>query len=396
MSCGGGKATYSALGGGGRTSGGNEATRILDNVESKVCDYCGDTSTEDIAAPVDLITEAVAGAVNSNFADPSEAGVPYESAEGGYQGSVFDTDEALRRLPFDAHDELFEEISNALTNDLWAAAPGGHWLGSAHHTELRDAWEEFVVRVKHESRYFFSESSRFLVPDVSGFVGPDIFETLADLARGSLVKAIPVGTQFFRVRQASGQADWTPDALSMGAPPPYLASGGRMNPAGISYLYLAFEEQTAIAEIFRGPPANIAIARFKASRALSILDLIRLPELPSIFDSDHRYNREGVLFLEAFVDAISKPVTKDGREHIEFVPSQIVTEYFRLVFAPTEEVKISRLDWIAYPSAIRPGGRNLVLFPTSIRSDHEFEQVAFEHSWGIEVKNWADANLAIR
>ncbi|MBI3775435.1 MAG: RES domain-containing protein [Gammaproteobacteria bacterium] len=369
---------------------------IRDNAESNACDYCGATVQQNIAAPIDVITEAVARAVHANFADPAEAGVPYESAEGGYQGMTFDTDEALRRLPFDAQDNLFEAISDAFTNDLWTSAPGGHWLGSARHDVLRDAWEHFVLTVKHESRYFFGAPNRFVAPELREFSEPDIFETLADLVRESLIQTVPAGTSFFRTRYWPDPPDWAPDVANMGAPPTELASAGRMNPAGISYLYLAFEEPTAIAEIFRGPPAKLAIAHFKATRELTLLDLNTLPDRSSVFDDDLRHEREAVLFIEGFAEAISRPVTRDGSEHIDYVPSQVVSEYFRLIFALGGEGNGSRLDGIAYPSAVRPGGRNVVLFPTRVRFEREFEQVAFESSWELKLATWADAYAAIR
>lgn len=38
----------------------------------------------------------------------------------------------------------------------------------------------------------------------------------------------------------------------------------------------------------------------------------------------------------------------DGREHIEYVPTQIITEYFRYKFATK---KIEKIDGIIYPSS---------------------------------------------
>jgi len=49
----------------------------------------------------------------------------------------------------------------------------------------------------------------------------------------------------------------------------------------------------------------------------------------------------------------------DGYEHIEYVPTQVVTEYFRYV---VPEIAIYKIDGIVYPSA-KEGGKNCcVLF----------------------------------
>lgn len=60
------------------------------------------------------------------------------------------------------------------------------------------------------------------------------------------------------------------------------------------------------------------------------MDLTNLPEYPSVFGSDEaNLDRPGVHLIHAFADDFIRPVEKDGREHIECVPSQVVTEYVR-------------------------------------------------------------------
>lgn len=67
-----------------------------------------------------------------------------------------------------------------------------------------------------------------------------------------------------------------------------------------------------------------------------------------------------MLFLLDFANKISERVEKDGREHIDYVPSQVVCEYFAKIFQPNDD---SPLDGMAYESAARHGGTNIVLFP---------------------------------
>jgi hypothetical protein len=104
-----------------------------------------------------------------------------------------------------------------------------------------------------------------------------------------------------------------------------------MNPAGISYLYLAAEEGTAAREIIGESAADVVLAEFATVRELNVLDFTHLPAKPSVFDAGHRDQREGIIFLEHFVEAISQPVAKDGREHVSYAPSQVVSEFFALV-----------------------------------------------------------------
>ena len=61
-----------------------------------------------------------------------------------------------------------------------------------------------------------------------------------------------------------------------------------------------------------------------------MIDMTALPELPSLFeDVAQRYDT--VLFLRRFAEDIVLPIELDGREHIEYVPTQVFTEYLRYV-----------------------------------------------------------------
>lgn len=64
---------------------------------------------------------------------------------------------------------------------------------------------------------------------------------------------------------------------SMGVPPIGIASGGRMNPAGISYFYLAREKKTAKKEVLF-KETSYYLGTFKN---ISPLKLINFADLPS-------------------------------------------------------------------------------------------------------------------
>ena len=61
------------------------------------------------------------------------------------------------------------------------------------------------------------------------------------------------------------------------------------------------------------------------------------------------------MIVRAFVEAISTPVIKDGREHIDYVPSQVICEYLAQVFEPAEG---SKPGGLIYPSSVHDGGKN--------------------------------------
>lgn len=177
----------------------------------------------------------------------------------------------------------------------------------------------------------------------------------------SLVETLDAGTQFFRIRPHEREEpcnSWR----SLGPPPPEAAPSNRMSAAGISVFYAAMDMATARAETTANfDPADTRIltgAMWTSTRPLTVLDLSKLPPTPSIF-AQVRYDRDHLVFLKQFVQSITQPVQHDGREHTEYVPSQIVTEYFRHRYRFKDN---SQLDGIVYPSAQRKGGRSAVVF----------------------------------
>ena len=356
---------------------------IASDADSAICDYCGREDDFAMAAPVEAIMPAVMGALNHHFAEPAAAGVPYETREGGYAVDLTDTAEALMSLPLECDDELFDDIVAAIVNDAWVSAAGGHWASMQTNQELIYGWQRFSEHVKHRQRYFFTLSESDYGPDIEpSRLMPALAAVVSELG---LIDRMEPDTPLFRMRLRSATDSWPLDVGNLGAPPPDKATAGRMNPPGISYLYLALESATAAAEIVRGPPCILAVARFCTRRSLAVLNLTDLPEIPSLFDVDRLRQRELLLFLKEFVDAISRPVEKNGGEHVEYVPSQVVCEYFASVFRP--EVP---LDGLLYPSAVHPGGRNLVLFPRHEEFENFFPHVEFQNAWEEPVRDWTE------
>jgi len=135
-----------------------------------------------------------------------------------------------------------------------------------------------------------------------------------------------------------------------------------MSAAGISVFYAGMDPATAKAETIANLPATeqrvLTGATWTNTRPLNILDLTKLPPIPSFY-ARVRYDRDHLIFLREFVSSITQPVEHDGREPTEYVPSQIVTEYFRHRYRTHDN---AGLDGIIYPSARHKRGRSIVIF----------------------------------
>ena len=340
---------------------------VRKNPVKKKCDYCGRKSkTKRIAAPIEDVMAEITAGIHSGWSHPDSVGVPYESAEGGYQGNVIDTYDLI-------HEELYGTFANdKLRNDIIDAfdAQGAMWcdrhFGSLPPEEiLHYGWEEFAKLIKHSVRYVFLRS-----PDKdaeyrgSEEIPPnDFLDRLGEVVEEvDIVTILPQGTRVTRARpHGRNEALRTP--ADFGPPPIEKAIfSNRMSPAGIPMFYGVFDRETALKEIcdsLSNPDVIATTAEFETARDFPVLNLTELPCVPSIFDTQERGSRPGIIFLRGFSNDLSKRIEKDGREHIEYVPTQVVTEYFRHIYNNPD---YGRVRGIIYPSARRKGGKCCVLF----------------------------------
>lgn len=326
------------------------------NSGQEVCSYCNSNRRK--AAPLSALMDALLRGIKYSYNDEANAGCPYDrefSIE--YKSSLDMLAEVLDAQGLNWPNQLVADVSNALANTGWVEAPDGNWMGAYHHERLHWSWRSFAYAVKHYSRFHFQSNkcSRRHGDDLIG--AHEMLPFLGSLVRRHyLVQVLPKTTVLYRVRPDG--LPYSPEA--QGAPPKEKATAGRMNPAGISYLYLAFDEKTARLEK-RGTQEeqSVTVSRWSPERDLHVIDLTRYFECPSVF-SEQRAKYEIVQFLYAFINEISEPVEYDGREHIDYAPTQVVSEYFAQVFRYGNG---KRVDGLIYSSAVSQQGKNLVVFP---------------------------------
>jgi hypothetical protein len=125
-----------------------------------------------------------------------------------------------------------------------------------------------------------------------------------------------------------------------------------MSPAGIPMFYGAEDWKTCCKELVGPHPEKGLVVSggvFKNTQPLTIVDLTSLPSLPSYFAEGKREFRQALIFLSYFCSSVSKPIKRDERQHIEYVPSQVFTEYVRFEVPKLLQQPIHGL---CYPSAL--------------------------------------------
>lgn len=346
---------------------GNHAIRkfIDNNAEAQTCSYCGSSSSQPIAAHIDKVMAFILEGIEFEWGDPDNEGVLYETAEGGYQGRVIDSYDLIV-------DEIWDELeisSDSLREDIMNSLRGRQWCQRNFWTlrpeeALSFSWEQFVERVKYHTRYvFFRVDGSDVSWDRDTIPPSKMLDELGRIASElDLIKVLEPGTKIWRARIHDKNESFN-TAKELGTVRLDDAKhSNRMSPAGIPMFYGAFDELTALKETaeWREQEYTIAtIAPWRTLRQMRVLNLEGLPKVPSLFDESKRELRPSLEFLYSFRNDISKPIIKEEREHIEYVPTQIVTEYFRHMYRDTEG---NMLTGILYPSARNCGGIACVLF----------------------------------
>jgi RES domain-containing protein len=305
---------------------------------------------------MDALAECIYGAILTRYQDFAEATI----FEGDAWETELDTDEVVATI---ASGALDDQVSERVLGDIIEAIATESWFEDDARGHFSYSWEQFSKTVRHEARFVLvakprpggeNEPPARLARFLEGLLG------YADKST-RMLHLLPVGTSVFRGRMtddlvALRTKTRNEPAKELGAAPPDRAAPGRMSGEGVPLFYAADNVHTAVAEISIHSPYDLAIVgEFITQRPLTILDFTRSLRMPSIFDPAEQYRRMFVEFVDDFVESITTPVILDGRERVEYLPTQLVTEYLRWV--PER-----RIDGIAFPSRTDNRGKNFVLF----------------------------------
>jgi hypothetical protein len=316
------------------------------------CSFCGTTADGDdepIATSFVDFMDIVMGAVRFLF-------TPVDDTSGVAGAGVFDaTEVAYAVCEGDVTNDVLEAIAAAITGQAWIDA---YRSESSPGKALGRGWAAFCEKVKHVSRFVFLVAKEESPDRAGDFTTVELLERLEKiiLDHGTLLP-VPAGRVFWRGRKVDspGKLAQYGTAAALGSPPRSRASNSRMSPAGISMFYGSDDIDTVIAEIGHDARRYAIVGAFETTRDLTLLNLADLPPVPSPYHEAGRGSRyHDLRFLHSFAVDLGKPVTLDGRERIEYVPTQVVTEYLR--FVPDFAV-----DGILFRSA-QNNGVNCVLF----------------------------------
>lgn len=333
---------------------------IEKNAESLKCDFCKKhSSSKLIAAPLEGVVGYIIDCIEGEWLPVEHSGAPWDSEEKDFATDYMDFEDLLSYLGLEfSSEELRREIVNSVDDVFWARP----FAETPEEDFLNHLWIGFKNLVYRKSRFVFfmmieEEESSY---DFMSVPPHKVLSTLEEsVEEFSLLTTIPKGSELVRVRIHSTES--FKEVKELGPPPAKFAKyPNRMSPAGITMFYGSDDEKTALWETIgnRREEGVATVATFESLIDLKLLDLTRLPVVPGFFNLHSKSFRSRIKFLHSFTKDFSRPIVKDERVHVEYVPTQIVAEYFRHVFRTNE----GKIHGIRYPSAQVHGGASYVLF----------------------------------
>ncbi|MFA5005862.1 MAG: HEPN-associated N-terminal domain-containing protein [Candidatus Izemoplasmatales bacterium] len=321
------------------------------------CDYCGHNKTSILLSD---LSEIILDGISIEYQNAADI-LGYDSGEGGYQGETIDTWDLIK----DVYSEEINIENEVLQNDIidsidhtivWCKKDY-YWGTEEERAEY--SWDNFCNLVKHKVRYVFYKVEDQVEEDYSS-CSANVMDQIG-IYINELNLVHPLNPKYVRIYR--GRVHKIGENLSkvtdFSSPPPQFAKASRMSSDGIPVFYGAFDVETVLQEIYTETAECASVAEFSLLRPLYVLNLSRLErnKVPSVFDENKRKYRAPYLFLTRFAEDVSKKI--DGNYNIEYIPTQIVSEYFRHVFLDSAG---NKLDGIIFPSSKKDKGKCIVIF----------------------------------
>jgi len=215
-----------------------------------------------------------------------------------------------------------------------------------------DAYLNSMGLFSNLDNYINSLGGRFFF-NADNTSGKLFFDNLSKLLP-ELKQSYSKGKLFYRARIVecrTGHCELNYDAFEafskeeLGAPPVWKACDGRVNPKGISYLYLSDSRRCALAEVRPNISSLVAIGEGAISKDIKLISFAK--------QNETLLSQEDRSFYELLKRVFSAPT--NGQLSTEYLPSQVIAEF----------IKLKGYDGIEYISAQEKHGTNITLFDTS-------------------------------
>ena len=199
-----------------------------------------------------------------------------------------------------------------------------------------NCWDDFAQGIKRKNRFH------------SNYINLDKLSVFLNCA----TKLYKKGEVLYRSRICPDECGFKPS--NMGPPPETMAKGGRVNPTGISILYLSDSLETTLYEIRAGVYDFVTVGRFKLQKDIKVINLAGINRISPFIGVDKGFDfvQYAINFepLRMIAQEIAKPLRNDNA--LDYLPTQYISDFIRS----------KNYDGIEYISTMRKSGKNLAVF----------------------------------
>lgn len=203
------------------------------------------------------------------------------------------------------------------------------------------SWKDFTIEIKDVNRFHTQiVNLNFLKKIIN-------FHTIT----------LPKGTIVYRGRLINDGKIHAKD--SMGSPPKRKARAGRINPDGISCLYLSNTIETTFYEIRAGLNDKASIADFILKKNSKVVDLTGIDAISPFSCNNYELAIEELAanmhHLKKIATEIARPLSKSDSP-LDYLPIQYICDF----------IKSENFDGIKYKSTLNKGGINYAFFDENL------------------------------
>jgi len=218
--------------------------------------------------------------------------------------------------------------------------------------ESKDAYRDFARTVRMERRFIFDgKEGNFLVA-----VREASKSRVLLLKSGHPLWRAQVGSKFAPENKMGIEEEHPYPKARMIPAAKFIKNGGRANPPGFAYLYLASTERTALAEMRPWLAESVTLAKFETKRNIQLVICRAGAENweERLFEKSPSAKKIDQYVWNDISTAFARPVNGEDQESA-YLPTQILAEAF----------KAEGFDGLAYQSGLEQG-TNVVLFGVRI------------------------------
>lgn len=357
---------------------------IEEKGEPGICSYCGEKGIvrdmyglgQDLMWRISLffvdVNDAGLMLANSFYEDENEV-IPGFKRVGDYiapkENTYYESpEEMMEDLDLLTDDsELNEDIRSLFSVEQWISKD---IFEEDKNIRLTNQWDAFVNSVTYKRRFTFLATPEFKsLLNEKEAPREDILTGLRNIIiEQNLCKCLPSGTVVYRARKVD-DANKIYMFEDITSPPEPKAFPNRMSPVGISMFYSSFERDTAMNECVGDDTQTIIVGTFETIRDLSVIDLTSIPN-NSFWMKGWQENQ----FLHTFNRNITLRVDPDDKNLLQYVPTQVFTEFLRYMF---KDMDGNGIDGLIYGSS-KSSEKNLVLFCNQKESSKYVKDINIE------------------